>query len=137
MYRPVKFRCVEFMVMCDFGREGKEMQQEEIVLCGASAYSQKFYLNEEFHGLPEGIKEDLKILCVLYVQDVGGVFRIVFDQEGQLFLKTECEEGDFTYDEIGSVLKIKQIQRERRELLESLEMYYRVFFLGERLEDVE
>ena len=35
------------------------------------------------------------------------------------------------YDEIGSVLKIKKLQEEKRELLESLEMYYRVFFLGE------
>ena len=36
---------------------------------------------------------------------------------------------------IGSVLKIKQLQSEKRELLESLEMYYRVFFLGEAPED--
>ena len=36
-----------------------------------------------------------------------------------------------SYDEIGSVLKIKQLQTEKRELLEALEMYYRVFFLGE------
>ena len=109
----------------------RQMEQKETVLCGASAYTQKFYLNEQFKGLPEGIKEDLQILCVLYTEDVGGVFRMVFDEEGQLLLKTECEEGDFAYDEIGSVLKIRQIQRERQELLESLEMYYRVFFLSE------
>ena len=34
------------------------------------------------------------------------------------------------YDDIGSVLKIKQLQTEKRELLQSLEMYYKVFFLG-------
>ena len=39
------------------------------------------------------------------------------------------------YDEIGSVLRIKKLQTEKRELLESLEMYYRVFFLGETIED--
>lgn len=107
------------------------MEQKETVLCGASAYTQKFYLNEQFKGLPEGIREDLQILCVMYTEDIGGVFQMVFDTDGQLFLKTECEEGDFSYDEIGSVLKIKQIQRERQELLESLEMYYRVFFLND------
>ena len=26
---------------------------EEVVLCGASAYNKKFYLNEDFKGLPE------------------------------------------------------------------------------------
>ena len=39
------------------------------------------------------------------------------------------------YDEIGSVLKIKKLQTEKKELLESLELYYRVFFLGENLEE--
>ena len=37
----------------------------------------------------------------------------------------------FSFDEIGSVLKIKELQRTKRELFESLQMYYRVFFLGE------
>lgn len=41
----------------------------------------------------------------------------------------------FFYDEIGSVLKIKQYRNERRELLESIETYYRIVFLGERLEE--
>ena len=34
------------------------------------------------------------------------------------------------FDEIGSALKIKQYQTEKRELLESLELYYRTFFMG-------
>ena len=46
--------------------------------------------------------------------------------------RTEAAENDFMYDDIGSVLKIKQLQREKRELLEALEMYYKVFFLGEK-----
>ena len=44
-----------------------------------------------------------------------------------------AEENDFLYDEIGSELKIRQIQREKAELLQSLESYYKVFFLGEEL----
>ena len=46
-------------------------------------------------------------------------------------VSTSCEEGDFYYDEIGSVLKIKQFRNEKRELLEAVETYYRVMFLGE------
>ena len=44
---------------------------EEVVLCGASAYNKKFYLNEDFKGLPEQIKNELKIMCVLFTEDVG------------------------------------------------------------------
>lgn len=113
------------------------MNHEEIVLCGSSAYTRKFYLNEDFNGLPEGIKEELKILCVLYTEDIGGTLQMIFDEDGSLTFKTDCEENDFLYDEIGSVLKIKQIQREKAELLESLEMYYKVFFLGEEFLDEE
>ena len=96
-------------------------------------------MNQEFYSLPEGIKDELKILCVMYTEDIGGTLNLMFDQEGQLQFQTDADEGDLLYDEIGSVLKIKQIQRTKRELLEALEIYYRVFFLGEELteEDLE
>lgn len=107
------------------------MKAEKTVLCAASAYEEKFYLNDQFDSLPEAIKEELKILCVLYTNDVGGVLVMEFDEDGTLLFRTEAAENDFGYDEIGSVLKIREIQRTKTELLEALEMYYRVFFLGE------
>ena len=57
------------------------MYQDNIVLCGASSYEQKYYFNQDFASLPETVKQEL--------------------------------------------------QRDKRELLESLEMYYKVFFLGD------
>lgn len=115
------------------------MYQDEIVLCGSSAYTKKYYLNEEFESLPEGIKDELKIMCVLYTEDIGGTLTLLFDEEGKLQFQTAADEGDLLYDDIGSVLKIKQLQRTKQELLESLEMYFKVFFLGEELseEDLE
>ena len=104
------------------------MSEERVVLCGASAYTQKFYLNEDFDSLPERVKEELKIMCVLYTADIGGVLQLIYDEEGKLYFQTDCEEVDLLYDEIGSVLKIKQLQREKEELLEALETYYKVFF---------
>lgn len=111
------------------------MYQENVVLCGASAYEQKYYFNQDFASLPETIKQELQVMCVLYTEDVGGILTLEFDEAGNLQFKTEATDSDFRYDEIGSVLKIKQMQAEKRELLESLEMYYRVFFLGEDMED--
>ena len=105
--------------------------EEEVVLCAASAYEQKFYLNPQFESLPEAVRQELQIMCVLYTEDVGGILLVVYDEEGNLELKVEHEENDFAFDEIGSVLKIKQLQQDKKELLESLEMYYKVFFLGD------
>ena len=107
----------------------------ETVLCVARAYKKQFYLSENFQGLPQSIKDELKIMCVLYTEDVGGVLELVFDEEGNLEFRASYEENDFFYDEIGSVLKIKQYRNERRELLESIETYYRIVFLGEGLEE--
>lgn len=49
---------------------------EEIVLCGASAYNQKFYINENFKNLPDEIKNQLKVMCVLFCADIGGTFSL-------------------------------------------------------------
>ena len=108
-----------------------------MVLCASNAYNKKYYLNEHFTGLPEAIKEELQIMCVLYTEDVGGILELVFDEDGNLEFRTSYEENDFFYDEIGSVLKIKQYQNVKRELLESLETYYRIVFLGEGLDEEE
>lgn len=111
------------MAMCD----GK------IVLCGASAYEERYYLNPSLEALPSGIKDELKIMCVLYVRDVGGILTLAFGKEEGLRFEVVSKEGDFMFDEIGSGLKIKELRREKEELLLSLELYCRVFFLGEEI----
>lgn len=110
-------------------------QDEKVVLCASSKYEEKYYLNPAFDGLPDSIKDELQAMCVLFTEDIGGILTLEFDEDANLNLVTMSAEGDLLYDEIGCVLKIKQIQSERRELMESLELYYRVFFLGETLED--
>lgn len=109
------------------------LDNDRVVLCGANSYRQKYYINPDFEHLPEGIKEDLKLLCVTYVEDVGGVLTLGFNKEGSLELTVFNDEGDYLFDEIGSVLKIRQIQQEKQELLEALEIYYRTFFLNEEM----
>ena len=99
---------------------------ETVVLCGASAYEEKYYLNPDFQKLPQGIQDELKLMCVLYTEDVGGTLTLKFDEDGELIFETAADEGDLLYDEIGSVLKVKQLQNTKQELLESLEMYYKV-----------
>lgn len=112
-----------------------EEKQDCIVLCGANSYEQKYYFNEQFSNLPENIRQELQIMCVLYTEDVGGILALEFEEDGTLEFKVTAEETDYLFDEIGSVLKIKQYQMEKRDLLEALEMYYRVFYLGEEIDE--
>ena len=63
-----------FTGMCEKDGAGR------VVLCGASAYEMKYYFNEEFCGLPDSVKEELHILCVLFTEEVGGVVTIAFER---------------------------------------------------------
>lgn len=113
-----------------------DMYKEENVLCAASTYEQKYYFNQRFHALPESIQEELQILSVMFTQEVGGVFSLVFDEEGNLSMETEADEEDILYDEIGSVLKVKQLQDTKRELFESLELFYQTFILHKDISEL-
>ena len=115
-----------FTGMCEKDGAGR------VVLCGASAYEMKYYFNEEFCGLPDSVKEELHILCVLFTEEVGGVFTIAFEEDGNVVLTTDADEDDIYYDEISSGLMVSQVRSKRQELFESLNLYYRVFVLHEQ-----
>ena len=112
------------------------MNNERIVLCGANAYEQKYYLNEQFGKLPQAVKDELQIICVLFTEEVGGVFTMVFEEDGSLSLETDAAEDDIYYDEISSGLLIQEIRRARQDFFESLKIYYRVFVMGESVEEM-
>ena len=111
------------------------MAQERTVLCGSNAYEKKFYLNEDFRGLPSEVQKELKIMCVLFTEKVGGVLTLEFDEDGELSFHTTAKEGDLMYDDIGSGLEVKRLSNEQRDLLEALEMYVKVFYLGLEVEE--
>ena len=106
------------------------MFNEKMVLCASNAYEKKYYLNDQFSNLPERVKQELQIMCVLFTEEVGGILILQYEEDGTLQIVTEADEGDLLYDEIACGLLVKKNQYEKRELLESLEMFYKVFFLG-------
>lgn len=106
------------------------MYQDKVVLCGSSSYSKLFYLNPDFDNLPQEVKDQLKIMCVYFTEKVGGSLMLEYDDEGNLEFSVSANEADAMFDEIGSALEIKKLQAEEREFLESLELYYKVFFLN-------
>ena len=99
------------------------------VLCAASSYTEKYYLNEQFSALPEAVQQELKVMCVLFTEDVGGVLTLEFAPDGTLQLGVSRDDADYLFDEIDCELKIRRLQKEKAELLHGLELYYRVFFL--------
>lgn len=97
------------------------------ILCGASHYDRKFYINPAYNNLPQAIVDELNSMCVLFVEEVSGIMILKFDDNGNLNIIVTAKDDDFYYDEIGSRLKIKQIQQEKKELFSQLEEYYDAF----------
>lgn len=116
--------------------EKKTGEEQAVVLCGANAYEKKYYYNEKFAGIPDSIKDELHIICVLFTEEIGGIFTIGFDEAGNVSLRTQYSEDDYLYDEIGSGLLINEVRRRRQEMFESLHLYYRIFILNEKPEAV-
>lgn len=114
-----------------------EKAEEKMVLCGANSYEQKYYFNEKFDGIPQSIKDELHIICVLFTEEVGGIFTVSFEKDGNVVLETNFASDDFLYDEISSGLMVREIRRNRQELFEALSLYYRVFILHEQLDAEE
>jgi len=108
--------------------------EEMVTLCGSSAYEKKYYFNEAFDNLPSSIKDELKIMCVLFTEEISCILTLDFDEAGNLSFHIRTDENDFLFDEIGCGLKIKEIQTKKRDLLEALEMYYKIFALGETID---
>ena len=109
--------------------------EQNVVLCGANSYDQKYYLNQEFSALPDAVKQELQIMCVWFTEDIGGILTLEFEPDGTLIMKTTADDMDYYYDDIGAGLKLHQLQRQKRELMSSLEMYYRVMFLNKTVEE--
>ena len=105
------------------------MIKDEQVICGANAYDQKYYFNDKYSNLPQSIKDELHIICVLFTEEIGGIFTIEFDDDGSVSMRTEAAPEDYLYDEIGSGLLVSEIRRKRQELFESLSLYYRAVVL--------
>ena len=98
-------------------------------LCAASAYEKKYFFNEEFGKLPENIRKELQIMCVIFTEECGGIISLEFDKEGELSIRTEADEEDYLYDDVSAGMLVNQMRREKEELFEALERFYKVFFI--------
>lgn len=107
------------------------MKKDDRVICGANAYDKKYYFNEKFNNIPDSIKDELHVICVLFTEEIGGIFTIEFEEDGAVSLRTEYAPEDYLYDEVGSGLLVSEVRRKRQDLFETLSLYYRAMFLNE------
>ncbi len=118
-------------VVTEDGSLGSVSAGGRIILCGANAYEMKYYFNPLFKKIPESIQKELHIICVLFTQEAGGIFTIEFEDDGTITMETTRDEEDITYDEISAGLLIGEVRRQRQDLFEAIQMYYKAMILHE------
>ena len=126
---------IDEMQKTNKGRVFEQAAGGRIVLCGANAYEQKYYFNPLFKQIPDSIKKELNIISVLFTQEAGGIFTIVFEEDGSISIETNADEEDITYDEITAGLLVGEVRRKRQDLFEALGIYYKIYVLGEKAAD--
>ena len=113
------------------GRATENQMRKQLVLCGANAYEEKYWLNPLFEKIPDSIKQELRTIAVLFTQEAGGVFTLVFDEDGHLEPEAFADEEDITYDRVSAALLTGAVRRRREDMFHMLEMYYRICVLHE------
>ncbi|WP_408069514.1 DUF6145 family protein [Butyrivibrio sp. JL13D10] len=121
----------DIQVVTEDGSLGSVSAGGRIILCGANAYEMKYYFNPLFKKIPESIQKELHIISVLFTQEAGGIFTIEFEDDGSITMETTRSEEDITYDEVSAGLLIGEVRRQRQDLFEALQMYYRAMILHE------
>ncbi|MBR5348738.1 MAG: hypothetical protein IK125_05835 [Lachnospiraceae bacterium] len=117
----------------DVAGKGKN---DEVIMCAANSYTQKYFLDPRFSHMPDNIKDDIKILSVAFTEECGGIFLMSFDEEGNLNLSSYSDANDYLYDEISAGLYINRYRMENRELFAALETFYKIVFLDMGLDEV-
>lgn len=107
--------------------------KEENVLCVANAYKELYYFNKRFGLIPEPVRRELQIACVAFTTEVSGIITLFFDDDGTLMINTDHEDGDIMYDEINAGMLLRRFQREKEELFEQLELFYRTIILKQEV----
>ena len=99
---------------------------EKTIVISASPYNHKYYFEPSYNDIPSGIQEELIESIAAIAEKVNAIISLGFDEVGHIFIEQTADESVFA-DEIGAELEIKRFQKEKDELLKSLQLWYMIY----------
>lgn len=100
---------------------------KKTVLAAASFDNEKYYMESAFDSLPEGIKNEIREICVCMAEKLMCTFIMGFRGSGDIYFETVKSHSLPDFDDIGAELEIKRISSQRRELLKALKLWYVIY----------
>lgn len=98
---------------------------KQLIVC-ISAFEHKYFYNPEFEDIPSEIKQELVEATAHIAEQVNGIISVGFYQNGTVYIEQTLQDN-ILVDEIGADLEIKRFQKEKKELIKSLTMWYMVY----------
>lgn len=99
---------------------------EKTIVISASPYNHKYYFEPSYNDIPSEIQEELIESIATIAEKVNAIISLGFDEVGHIFIEQTADESVFA-DDIGAELEIKRFQKEKDELLKSLQLWYMIY----------
>lgn len=77
--------------------------------------------------LPPAVKDEIKAFAALAAEKIHCVFVLGFYENGDIYIETKSSENDFDFDEIGAKLEMEKIKKDKSDLFDSLNLWYKIY----------
>ncbi len=102
--------------------------EKQLVIC-ASPEQKKYYFEETFKDMPASIQEELTAVVATLADKVKAIISLGFYENGNIYIEQTTE--NVFDDEIGIALEIKSFEKDNKELLRSLRLWYMIYRMKE------
>ena len=99
----------------------------ENIIGAANPAVRKYFAGPAFAQMPLDVRQEVQALCVSAAERIGATFLLVLAPDGQVKCQTVADDA-IGFDEIGAELVVKEVYREKAELLRTVALWY--FALG-------
>lgn len=108
-----------------------ETKKNGIPIIVSNSYIKKYYLDERLNVLPKEVKDALKILFVKLTEEVGGIAKVIFDNDTyEIYTEMEKNDEDMLFDEINATYKLSKIERENEKIFSDIATFCKFKFNG-------
>ena len=116
--------CPQAASLFSWKKTSEMKQREKVILAYVSQYHEKYYFNHDIGKLPETIEKEILQDLIFMTEEAGGVAELGFNEWGEVYLDSYCEEGDLGYDQVAGRLLTSEIERKNRDLFKEMEEWY-------------
>lgn len=109
----------------------KDNNQNQVPIIVSNSYIKKYYLDERLNVLPKEVKDALKILFVKLTEEVGGIAKVIFDNDTyEIYTEIIKNDDDMLFDEINATYKLSKLERENEKIFIDIATFCKFKFNG-------